>query len=475
MPAVIFSGPKVKTLKAGINLKGNATIWSGNVDPSVSGFEADTGDIYLSTLTGRQYSKVNTGNTDWEEAGKVLGLTAASVPFADANGNLTEDVQLTYNSGTQTLTVQNLTVNGTTTTINTATLDVEDANITINKNGTDATSEGAGLTIKRTGTDGSIIYEDALASKFKAGAAGAEVELVDVSTAQVISNKSIDADNNTISNIGDSELTTGIDAAKLSSGVVSNTEYDYLNGVTSSIQTQLSGKANTDLGNITGITADLIPASDQGINIGNSTTELNNLYVNRARVSQIFADGTGPLRFAVTSGILYDFSVVQAIKLNDRLLTNAAGTDVLDWSGTDLDINTRKIINVVDPTADQDVATKKYVDDTIAASGNSNDIDETEQVLVDNQAAAANITGLALPATLRTFEILMSIERGTSFESKKFIGIQKNADWEINEETIGDDAGVTITITSGGQVQYTSTSTGTAPTIRYRLYGVGVV
>ena len=45
--------------------------------------------------------------------------------------------------------------------------------------------------------------------------------------------------------IGNSQLTSGIDAAKISSGSVSNTEFDYLDGVTSSIQTQLDNKAST--------------------------------------------------------------------------------------------------------------------------------------------------------------------------------------------------------------------------------------
>ena len=45
--------------------------------------------------------------------------------------------------------------------------------------------------------------------------------------------------------IGNSQLTSGIDAAKTSSGSVSNTEFDYLNGVTSNLQTQLNNKAST--------------------------------------------------------------------------------------------------------------------------------------------------------------------------------------------------------------------------------------
>lgn len=48
--------------------------------------------------------------------------------------------------------------------------------------------------------------------------------------------------------IGDAQVTNvkiaaGVDAAKIGNGTVSNTEFQYLNGVTSAIQTQLNGKA----------------------------------------------------------------------------------------------------------------------------------------------------------------------------------------------------------------------------------------
>lgn len=42
-----------------------------------------------------------------------------------------------------------------------------------------------------------------------------------------------------------SDLPTGIDAAKIGSGTVSNTEFGYLDGVTSTLQTQLNAKAST--------------------------------------------------------------------------------------------------------------------------------------------------------------------------------------------------------------------------------------
>ena len=61
---------------------------------------------------------------------------------------------------------------------------------------------------------------------------------------------------------------------------------------------------------------------------------------------------------------------VDNLDLNGNTLstTNTNGDLVLDPNGTgSVDVNTSKIINVTDPTADQHAATKKYVDDTVGA------------------------------------------------------------------------------------------------------------
>lgn len=65
--------------------------------------------------------------------------------------------------------------------------------------------------------------------------------LTDSGTA-VVTGKTIDADNNTISNIDNNEIkaNAGIDATKIANGTVSNTEFQYLDGVTSPIQTQIN-------------------------------------------------------------------------------------------------------------------------------------------------------------------------------------------------------------------------------------------
>jgi len=185
--------------------------------------------------------------------------------------NITRDISVTNNSligGTQTVTgnfrtnsnatIDNnlqvdgnavidgdLTINGTTTTINTTNLDVEDKNITINKNGTDVSAEGAGFTVERETIDGSFIYDKDVTSKWKIGDVGSEIEVSDISSSQTLTNKTIDADSNIITNVGDEELKSGINVEKLADGSVTNNEFQYISTVTSNVQDQIDSKINS--------------------------------------------------------------------------------------------------------------------------------------------------------------------------------------------------------------------------------------
>lgn len=106
--------------------------------------------------------------------------------------------------------VGNFEVQGTSTTLNTVTLEVEDTNILVNNGGNDATSEGAGLTIERTGTSGSFVYKDASATKFAIGALGSEVDVVGLTSSQVLTNKTISGASNTLTNLDLTSTTSGI-------------------------------------------------------------------------------------------------------------------------------------------------------------------------------------------------------------------------------------------------------------------------
>lgn len=114
----------------------------------------------------------------------------SGVIVSDTN-NVTGVNDLTVNGNT--IVQGNLTVNGTTTTIDSDNLNVKDKNITVNNGGNDAASEGAGITVSRTGTAGSLIYANASATKFKAGALGSEVDLVGTTSTQTLTNKTLTA------------------------------------------------------------------------------------------------------------------------------------------------------------------------------------------------------------------------------------------------------------------------------------------
>lgn len=92
--------------------------------------------------------------------------------------------------------------------------------------------------------------------------------IISATSTATLTNKTFDADGtgNSISNIENADIKSGaaIDAAKIHDGSVSNTEFGYLGGVTSDIQTQLNGKEPT-------ITT--LPISKGGTNSG---TALNN-------------------------------------------------------------------------------------------------------------------------------------------------------------------------------------------------------
>jgi hypothetical protein len=108
-------------------------------------------------------TKIKNGALDVEAAGALtIGATVGGNNLT--LGGINSTVQIPGN----------LTVSGTTITVNTDTLDVEDKNITVNKGGNDAVSEGAGITVDRTGTKGSLIYKASAPNKFAAGDLGSE-------------------------------------------------------------------------------------------------------------------------------------------------------------------------------------------------------------------------------------------------------------------------------------------------------------
>lgn len=112
----------------------------------------------------------------------------------------------------------------------------------------------------------------------------------------------------------------------------------------------------------------------------------------------------------------------------------------------------------------------KGIDNALGSiTGTTGDIAHTQFTAADNQASPANVTGFAFAnGTTRSFDALVSITRGATYEVRKIMGIQKAASWTFAETKNGDNTGVEFTMTTGGQIQYTSTNTGSTALISFR-------
>jgi hypothetical protein len=90
------------------------------------------------------------------------------------------------------------------------------------------------------------------------------------------------------------------------------------------------------------------------------------------------------------------------------------------------------------------------------------DIAETSFSIANNQASVANITGLLFPnSSVRSFTAKLSvlINATTSlYETFELEGIQTASNWSMSIASQGDNSGITLSITSSGQVQYQSSN-----------------
>jgi hypothetical protein len=74
MPASIFAGSKVKTLKSTLSLNGGADIISSTTNPQTSAISAEPGSLLLNTTSGTMYRKLDAGaTTNWVEVGAGTG------------------------------------------------------------------------------------------------------------------------------------------------------------------------------------------------------------------------------------------------------------------------------------------------------------------------------------------------------------------------------------------------------------------
>ena len=233
------------------------------------------------------------------------------------------------------------------------------------------------------------------------------------SASQTLVNKTIDADLNTVSNIDNADIKSGaaIDATKIADGSVSNVEFQYLDGVTSGIQSQLNNKADAaDL-------ADYILLTEKGANNGvatldaggkipvaqlpNSVMEYKGTW-NASTNTPTLVDGTG------NAGDVYLVSVAGTQNLGSGSIT----FDVGDWvvySGSvwQKSINSNAVVSVNGQTGvvtltTSDVAegSNLYFTDERAQDAVGTILTDSSKIDFTYNDAGNTITATIVPASL---------------------------------------------------------------------------
>jgi len=135
--------------------------------------------------------------------------TTNEVEVGESSGTITVGLPDNVTIGGNATITGNLTVNGTTTTVNSTNTTLDDNLLELNS-GASTNSNDSGIIIERGSTgDNAIIAWDESADKFVVGTTTATLggsDIISTDNTKTLTNKTIDAANNTLSNIGNASL-----------------------------------------------------------------------------------------------------------------------------------------------------------------------------------------------------------------------------------------------------------------------------
>ena len=348
-----------------------------------------------------------------------------------------------------------------------------------------ALSSEAVLAVSRGGTNsGSALVNN----RIVISSAGALVE-----NAAITASRALESDSN------------GIPQAS----ATTSTELGYVSGVTSSIQTQINSKVTgpasatdnaiarydsttgkliqdslatiDDSGNIT---ANNISGSISGTNTGDvtlaafgTTPNANGASLTGQALNLQPADGTNPGGVSTTTQTFAgNKTFTGSIRSDVSLILKASGSsNTITVQAPALASSYSLTLPVDDGVSGQFLQTDGSGVLAWATTGSPGDIQETSFTANDNEPSPQNVTGFTFSnAVVRSFDALVSIVRGSTYEVIKIQGIQKGSSWEISQASTGDDTGIVLSITTAGVVQYTSTNTGSNATLKFRAIVTGV-
>lgn len=171
------------------------------------------------------------------------------------------------------------------------------------------------------------------------------------------------------------------------------------------------------------------------------------------------------------------FMKTGALDTDWTFLTSAFGYTPEDSANKDTDITLASNSDVKYPSQK---AVKTYIDNKQSEVFITGDIAPDSFVAANNQAVAADVTGLSFNnAETRSFKVLISADVDATiplFEVFDITGIQQDGGWNIFYTSSGDDSDFIFSITGAGQIQYTNGNYAgfVSATLTFRAYTTSV-
>src|SRR5210317_479708 len=214
----------------------NKTIDSANNTVTIDGTEATLSNIGNASLSNSAITISDGSNSTATSLGGTITIqgTANEVEVAESSGTVTVGLPDDVTVGGALTVTGDLTVNGTTTTISTTNTVASDTLFELGNGTTGTPANDSGIIIERGDSDNAFIGFDESADKFTIGtttATGASTgnltvttgtlvanleattatlggsDVISTDNTKTLTNKTIDASSNTLSNIGNSSLT----------------------------------------------------------------------------------------------------------------------------------------------------------------------------------------------------------------------------------------------------------------------------